>query len=186
MPAERERGDADRGREDGHLAGERLDAGQPEALVVGGDEDGVGGVDPERHPVGIDRAAGQQLGAAGSGELGGAVGALLGSRRVGGEEQVAAARVEAELRAGPPGAGSGGSGSRSGPQGRTAEPGDRGQARPPVLGREERARDGGDEIDAPCEPARERPDDRWRTSVPWKVTTSGRAPASRAHQPGRP
>ena len=33
----------------GTSAGERLDADHPEALVVGGDEDGVGGVDPEPH-----------------------------------------------------------------------------------------------------------------------------------------
>ena len=34
----------------GHVAGQRLEHGEPEALVLGRHDDGVGGVDPERAP----------------------------------------------------------------------------------------------------------------------------------------
>ena len=44
--------DADRRGEDGHVAGERLEHRQAEALALGGDEHAVGGVDPERDPLG--------------------------------------------------------------------------------------------------------------------------------------
>ena len=184
--AERVGGDADRGGEDRHVAGERLDRGEAEALVVGGDEDRVGGVDPERHLVGLDRAAGEQLRVAGRGQLGGAVVALLRAGGVGGEEQVAAVGVEAELA---PRLGSrqrAGSGARSGPQGRTAEPGTRGRPGRPSSG-SNRARETA--ATRSTRQARRResgPTSQWRTSVPWKLTTSGRAPARRAHQPTRP
>ena len=40
--------DPDRGGEHRHVAGQRLEHGQPEALALGGDEHRVGGVDPQR------------------------------------------------------------------------------------------------------------------------------------------
>jgi hypothetical protein len=83
-------------REDGHVAGERLERGQAEALVVGRHEDGVRGVHPVRHLERMNPPERQQLRSGGVGELAGAVGSLGRAGRVGGEEDVAAGRVEAE------------------------------------------------------------------------------------------
>ncbi len=60
---ERLRVNADGGGEHGHVAGERLEHGQPEALALGGHEHGVGGVDEQRHARGLDAAEREQLGA---------------------------------------------------------------------------------------------------------------------------
>ena len=111
--------------------------------------------------------------------------ALLGSRRVGGEEQVAAVGVEAEL-APRLGARHRLEAAEVGAAGKDRGAGQERQARAPVLLAEEgaetprvrsmrraRRRDSG-------------PTSGWRTSVPWKLTTSGAAPARRAHQPGSP
>ncbi len=49
-------GNACDGAEDGHVAGERLERCEPEALAVGRDEDRVGGVDVERDAVWLDVA----------------------------------------------------------------------------------------------------------------------------------
>ena len=49
MPASASRVDADGRRQHGHVAGQRLEHGQAEALALGGHEHGVGGVDPQRH-----------------------------------------------------------------------------------------------------------------------------------------
>ena len=80
--------DADGRGEHGHVAGERLEHGQPEALALGGHEHGVGGVHPQRHALGgsTPPSASSSTPAA-RGERARAVVALLGARRVGGEQQ---------------------------------------------------------------------------------------------------
>jgi hypothetical protein len=89
--------DADGGRQDGDVAGERLEHGEAEALGVGGHEHGVRGVDPEGDLVGRRGAEGRQARVAR--DLAGAVGALDRAGRVGREEQQRLARVEAEALA---------------------------------------------------------------------------------------
>ena len=76
---------ADGRREHGHVARERLEHGEPEALVRGGDEDGVGGVDVERHLEGMNAPERQESRVAR--HLLRAVEALDGPRGVGREEQ---------------------------------------------------------------------------------------------------
>ena len=112
-----------------------------------------------RIAVGLDRAAGEQLRRAGLGQLAGPVGALLGSRRVGGEEQVAAVGVEAELAAR--------LGARHRPEAAQVRPAgeDRRavqerQAGPPVLLDEEGGGDDRGQVDAAGQAARQAPDER--------------------------
>ncbi len=87
------------GREHGHVAGERLEHGQPEALVIGGHEDGVGGVDPQRNPGGVDRSEREQLDLHRPRQCERAVVALLGAGGIGSEQQVGLLGVEAQLGA---------------------------------------------------------------------------------------
>ena len=91
--------DADGGGEHGHVAGERLEHGQPEALALGGHEDGVGGVDPEGHPGGVDAAEREQLDLDRARERERAVVALLRAGGVSGEQQVGPLGVQAQLGA---------------------------------------------------------------------------------------
>ncbi len=58
---ERLRVDAHGRGEHGHVAGERLEHRQAEALALGGDEHGVGRVDPQRHACGSTPPSAQQL-----------------------------------------------------------------------------------------------------------------------------
>ncbi len=62
--------DADGRGEHGDVAGQRLEHGQPEALARGGDEHGVGCVDPQGDELGRDGVEGAQfdVGVAGQGE----------------------------------------------------------------------------------------------------------------------
>ena len=55
--------DPDRRRQHRHVAGQRLEHGQPEALALGRHEHGVGGVHPQRHALGLDASEREQLGA---------------------------------------------------------------------------------------------------------------------------
>jgi hypothetical protein len=77
-----------------HVAGERLEHGQPEPLGLRGHHHRVRRVDPQRDLARLDGAERQQRRVAG--DLAGAVGALAASSRVGREEDVAPAGVEAE------------------------------------------------------------------------------------------
>ncbi len=100
----------------------------------------------------------QQLGVAGGGKLGSAVVPLLGPGRVGGEEEVAAVGVEAEPAARFSARDRAEAAEvRSAGEHRGAGHGR--EARPAVLGSEERARDRGDEVDSPGEATGHRPDD---------------------------
>ena len=76
----------DRRREHRHVARQRLEHRQPEALGVRGHEHGVGGVDRERHVLGCRRAEREQRHAAAR-TLERAVVALARPRGVGREEQ---------------------------------------------------------------------------------------------------
>ncbi len=92
---QRLRSDPHRRGQDGDVAGEGLEHGEAEALALGGHEDRVGGVDPQWNLRGIDATECQQRHVAGD-HLG-AVVALLGSRGIGREQQVAPVLIEAEL-----------------------------------------------------------------------------------------
>ena len=97
--------DADGGGEHGHVAGERLEHRQPEALALGGHQHGVGGVDPQRHARRVDRPEGEQLDVDGAGEGQRAVVTLLRARRVGREQQVRRRRGRGRARRAPAAAG---------------------------------------------------------------------------------
>jgi hypothetical protein len=84
-PVERRRVDSDGRRQHGHVARQRLEHGKAEALVGGRHEDGVGGVDVERHLEGMNAPERQESRVAG--DLLRAVEALARARRVGREEQ---------------------------------------------------------------------------------------------------
>ncbi len=96
---ERQRGDADGRGQHRHVAGQRLQRRQAEALALGGHEHGVGGVDPGRDVGRVDAPEGEQPHAGRVRELGGAVVALLGPGRVGGEEEIGPVGIEAEALA---------------------------------------------------------------------------------------
>ena len=96
--AERDRVDADRCPERGHAARDRLDHRQAEALRLGRDDDGVGGIDPVGHLVGRDAPEGSRR--TSLGRLPRAVEALQRPGRVVREEEVAAVGVEPESLSG--------------------------------------------------------------------------------------
>ena len=105
---ERLRRDPDRRREHGHVAGQRLEHGEPEALALGGDQHRVGGVDPQRH---VGRARRRRASAAARRRRPpGAVVALLGPGAGRPGTAGTALAVEPERRRAPRRAGSGGSG----------------------------------------------------------------------------
>ncbi len=89
-PVERLCVDAHRRGQHGHVAGQRLQHRQPEALALGGHEHGVRGVHVQRHALRLHAAERQQPRSDGLGERLRAVVALLGAARVGGEQQVGA------------------------------------------------------------------------------------------------
>ena len=119
---------ADGGGEDGHVARERLEDGQAEALVVGRHDDGVRGVDPVGDLERLNPAEGEQLRPGWRGELSRAVRALRGPGGIGGEQEVTALAVEPEPLAGL-GARHRTKRSRSTPHGSTAT-----RRRPPAPG----------------------------------------------------
>ena len=170
--------------EHGHVAGERLEHGQAEALALGGHEHGVGGVDPQRHALGLDAAERQQLDADGARERERAVVALLRARGIGGEQQVRPLGVEAQLgarlrarRA---------AGSARGRR-RTAAPARaRARARPGSSCASD-ARHGREQVDQRQHRARSSSRVRgWRRSVPCTVSARTRAGTASAGQAVRP
>ena len=129
--------DADGRREHRDVAGERLEHGQAEALALGGHDDGVGRVDPQRHALGVDASEREQPHPRRLGERERAVVALLRPRRVGREQQERRVGLETQLERAPARAAIGRKRSRSTPQGSTsarcrARP--RGQLRDEVRG----------------------------------------------------
>ena len=80
-----------------HVAGERLEHGEPEALVRGGHEHGVGGVDVEGHLEGMNAAEREESRVAR--DLLRAVEALDRPRGVGGEQQAGLVGREADALA---------------------------------------------------------------------------------------
>ncbi len=91
--------DADRRGEDRHVAGERLQHGQPEALALGWHQHGVGGIDPQGHALGVDRAERQQLDSRGVRERERAIVVLLRAGGVCGKQEVRQPGVQAQLGA---------------------------------------------------------------------------------------
>jgi glutamate racemase len=89
----------DGGGEHRHIARERLEHGQPEALALGGHDDGARRVDEQRHPLGGDPAEREQLDADGTRQRQCAVVALLDASGIGRKQQVRTLRVKAQLGA---------------------------------------------------------------------------------------
>ena len=132
------------------------------------------------------RAVASSSAPASSRHLGGAVVALDRPVGVGREQQVAAGRVEPEPAPG--------LGLRDRPEAPEVHAARQDRGRPVRVGRPGRPPSRSKaEREAPAIRSRRRrssreqgPTSRWRMSVPWKVTTSGLAPASAATQPQRP
>ena len=90
-------------REHRHVARQRLQHRQAEALRLRGHQHGVGRVHPQRHLLGGDAAEGVQAAEPQTGRAASAaraVVALAGARGVGGEQQAGGLRVQAQLGAG--------------------------------------------------------------------------------------
>ena len=87
----------DRRREHGHVAGQRLEHGQPEALALGRDEHGVAALTQYGTSSGVD-APSVSSGTPRLGELAGAVGALLRRAGSAGKSRSRRVRVEPEPR----------------------------------------------------------------------------------------
>ena len=176
MPASAARVDADRRGEHRHVAGERLEHGEAEALVLGGHEHGVGGVDLQRDLVGctrpsVIRRASPAASRARSKRLTGRV-------RVGGEEQDGLVGREPEARARL------GAGDRREALEVDAAGQDRDAPAAPVAGLGgERPLTAATRSQTAARRGVIRRERGWRRSVPWSVTTWAQA-AQRERRPG--
>ena len=163
---------ADRRGQTGHVAGERLEHGEAEALVRGGHEHGVGGVDVERHLEGMNAPERQESRV--TRRLLRAVEALDGARGVGREEQARLVGRPGRGARAPRRAGSARSGRDRRRTGSTAT-----RRRSPAPGTS-RASSGLTAATRSTNGSAARVIFRergWRRSVPWSVTTCG-APRS--------